>query len=121
MMKAAAKGHAQVVELLLAHGAEVNAVDKGGYSALMVAAADGHAASVHLLLDHGADPDLQDGSLGWTALIWAAKEGQLETVELLLAGGASPQIVDNAGQSARRWAERLGHRAVAARLHAAGG
>jgi ankyrin repeat protein len=52
---AAASGHMETVELLLKNGAEVDAAQKGGYTALHSAAHNGNAAMVELLLAHGAD------------------------------------------------------------------
>ncbi len=46
----------QMAELLLAHGAEVNAVQMGSFTALHEAASRGDAALVRLLLAAGADP-----------------------------------------------------------------
>ena len=49
------KGHAEVVQYLLAHGAEVNQVNpSSGIFALIVAAHRGHAEVVKILLAHGA-------------------------------------------------------------------
>ena len=54
---------AEVVELLLAHGSDVNARQQVGYTPLMGAAASGREDLVQLLLRHGADRSLvaEDG------------------------------------------------------------
>ena len=49
----------RVVDLLLAHGAVLDAADNRGRTALMIAAALGHAAVVAHLLQHGADRALK--------------------------------------------------------------
>ncbi len=52
---AACCGHSRVVELLLAHGANVHRADRYGNTPLHAAAASGNAQIVRLLLEHGAD------------------------------------------------------------------
>lgn len=52
---AVAGGHAEVVALLIAHGANINHRYGNGFSPLLTAAANGHLEIVKLLLEHGAD------------------------------------------------------------------
>ena len=61
----------RVVDLLLAHGAGLDATDNRGRTALMIAAALGDVATVDCLLRHGADRALKDKD-GKTALDLAA-------------------------------------------------
>lgn len=63
---AAAAGRRDVCEVLLDAGADVNAVQHGGYTALLDAAANGNEALVELLLARGADRTarLDDGRGG---------------------------------------------------------
>lgn len=53
---AASGGHAAIVELLLEHGADANAVQEGGFTPLHSAAQNGDRKSVEALLGAGADP-----------------------------------------------------------------
>ena len=53
--RASRNGHPEVAELLLARGAEVNAVDRAGATSLMIASANGHEFVVGQLLSHDAD------------------------------------------------------------------
>ncbi len=85
---AAMKGHKDIVELLLAHGATVDAGGRSGRTALHWAALKGHRDTVKLLLEYGADVDVLD-ELGRTALDWAMIRGQAEVVELLRRRAAS--------------------------------
>jgi ankyrin repeat protein len=64
---ALAGGHRDVTELLLVSGAEVNAKQHGGYTALHAAAFDGDPDLTRLLLANGADASLESDG-GQTAL-----------------------------------------------------
>ena len=58
---AAMRGHASVVKLCLARGANINgASDDAPHTALHLAATHGHVAVVELLIGHGADVDVRD-------------------------------------------------------------
>jgi ankyrin repeat protein len=53
---AAAAGEGEVCEVLLDAGADVNAVQHGGYTALLEARQNGNEELAQLLLERGADP-----------------------------------------------------------------
>jgi len=74
-----------VLDMLLAHGAEVDARAIGGPTALEVAAAQGSWIMVHALLDSKAD--VKKSPL---ALPDACKKGFVEIARLLLKAGADP-------------------------------
>jgi hypothetical protein len=59
---AAHLGHLEIAELLLRHGADVNARGDGGDTPLHEAANNGHVEVVELLLKHGADIEAEDAS-----------------------------------------------------------
>ncbi|MFV8756337.1 ankyrin repeat domain-containing protein [Nannocystaceae bacterium ST9] len=76
-----------VVELLLAHGAEVNVHDANGVTPLMVHAGRGGALDVvESLLARGADPSAQAN--GSNAMTWAARADDLPVAARLLAAGS---------------------------------
>ena len=56
-----------IVRLLVSHGINVDAVNKGGETALMVAAENGNSADVKVLLESGADVSKlsRDGKTAW--------------------------------------------------------
>jgi ankyrin repeat protein len=62
LMTAAEKGRIATVDLLLAHGANVNARSRSGWTALHHAAWSNHQAIARKLLDAGADPLARDNS-----------------------------------------------------------
>ncbi|KAJ4030597.1 hypothetical protein NW763_014837, partial [Fusarium oxysporum] len=101
-------GHLEVVEKLLAEGADANA------AALQAAAWGGHLEVVEKLLAAGADVNAAAGYDGWTALEAAAEGGHLEVVEKLLAKGA------NANAAALEAAAGGGHLEVVEKLLAKG-
>jgi ankyrin repeat protein len=86
-MTAARTGRTGPVKALLARGADVNAKDRKGQTALMWAAADGHVEVVSLLLEAKAEFKNAVPS-GFTPLLFAAREGRIEVVRVLLKAGA---------------------------------
>ncbi|MFC4452848.1 ankyrin repeat domain-containing protein [Deinococcus sonorensis] len=79
---AAAGNHTELAELLLAHGADVDARQHGGFTPLMAAAQNGNLELVRVLLDRGADPLMQTED-GRDALSLASEEGHTAVVQLL--------------------------------------
>jgi ankyrin repeat protein len=75
------------VKTLLSHGANVNARERRGQSALMWAAAEGHAEVVEVLIQSGADFQTALPS-GFTPLFFAVREGRTRVVHALLEAGA---------------------------------
>jgi uncharacterized protein len=86
LIEAAAKGEITRVKNLLAKGADVNAREQQGRTALMEAAAKGQTASVEVLLAKGADIHARDQD-GMTALMWAEKKGDSLIIQLLKKAG----------------------------------
>jgi ankyrin repeat protein len=76
------------VEVLLAHGADVDAKNNFGETALMWAARDGHTSIVQALLGKGADVNWKHPFAGDTALFYAAAGGHTAIVKALLAHDA---------------------------------
>ena len=60
---AAMQGHLDVMEVILQHGADPNAVDSYGGFPLQYSAGSGHAEGCRLLLRYGADPALENKQL----------------------------------------------------------
>ena len=73
---------ARLATVLIEHGANVNATNPGGVTALMIAAADNHANIVELLLKSGADVNARSED-GRTALSIAEANSNDALVKLL--------------------------------------
>lgn len=83
---ASINGNREVVELLLEHNAEVNALRNDLMSPLMCAASNGHQYIVELLLDKGAKTNFVDADNS-TVLHHAAISGQNNVIKSLIAKG----------------------------------
>jgi len=86
-------------KLLLRHGADANAKDNEGWTPLMYATDLGDIERVKILIDTHADVNASDNK-GWTPLMYAASEGKVEKVKLLLAAGADPNAKNKTGDTA---------------------
>lgn len=84
--------HPAIVRELVDRGAEVDACEDRGRTALMLSAANGHRASAAVLLSVGADAHGPRANNGWSAAMFAAANGHASCIKLLLdkAGGAVP-------------------------------
>ena len=82
-------GIIQILTILLEHGADPNALDDSGQTALHLASSREGFTDVELLLEYGADMGVQDED-GWTPLHGAAHHLNLQVVAVLLNRGADP-------------------------------
>jgi ankyrin repeat protein len=93
------QGHKDIVELLLAYGADVNKAAKvSGCSPLFPAVAYGHKDIVELLIEAGADVNMRDKT-EYTPLNSASYQGHKEIAELLLNAGADVNQAENDGKA----------------------
>src|SRR2546425_1546753 len=92
---AAARGNEAAVRALLDLGANPNAREMAGETALALAAEHGHRAVVEMLLAAGAEPNLKSRS-SESPLLAAARRGFDDIVQILRAAGARDERLDAA-------------------------
>jgi Ankyrin repeats (3 copies)/Ankyrin repeat len=90
--RAAISDAAEVVQLLLAGGAEVNVHGPLGITPLILAASNGSRRAAEVLLDHGADVTTSDGHRE-TALSEATTHNHAEIIRLLLIHVPTPTSI----------------------------
>jgi hypothetical protein len=76
-----------IIEMLIAKGADLNLKDKAGYTVLHLAARSGHKERAKLFIANGADVNAKDKK-GRTPLSYAQDKGHTEVAELLRKHGA---------------------------------
>ena len=100
-----------MVALLLDVGADVDAANNAGATALITVSEnpswgrilpeDPNAAVVALLLEAGADPNVRDPTFGGgTLLHWASERGDVRVIELLARAGVDVNARDDRGATA---------------------
>jgi ankyrin repeat protein len=93
------QGYVDLLCILRDAGADVNARDVEGQTALINSAGIANSRVMELLLSNGADVNAQNNR-GWTALMVAAQAGQANTVKVLLGAGANVNLKNNEGKTA---------------------
>jgi ankyrin repeat protein len=120
LMSAARTGNADIVRLLIEHGADVNVKGETyGETALVWAADQNHAEAAKVLIAHGADVNARTNPLerpkdrfglegvltilphgSWTPLMYAARQGSLDAARTLVDAGANLNLTDPDGSTA---------------------
>lgn len=114
-------GRTAVIDILMQHGANVDAPDNNGMTPLMSASLRGFTKMVKFLKERGANIEAQDKT-GMTPLMHAAYHSakrnetpmmstrKQDTISYLLSQGASLDAEDSAGRNAEERAERGGNK-----------
>ena len=100
MHAAARAGRADILSLLIEHGAELEGRANFNMTPLHVASGYGKLEAVRCLLDHGADINARDRD-DWTVLGWALSEkNNIQVVRLLLERGVDVDVRDISSRTA---------------------
>jgi len=117
LITAALLKHLVLCDLLLASGADVNAVGKAGHTALHIAAENRQLELINHLLALGANPNAHStGGEAETPLHEAAAQDHVDVATRLLAAGAEVNAVTRSGETPLHRAVQAGQRRMAAWL-----
>ena len=105
-------GYADILALLLEHGADVDSRDGDGSTPLHWAAYHGTLGVGRCALDRGADVNARANDK-LTPLSDAARKGHVEFARMLLERGALINVRDDQGRTPLSWAVARGHVQVA--------
>jgi ankyrin repeat protein len=122
LTEASLRGSADIVRLLLQHGADPNhAVKQFAATPLIFAAMRGSEPVLDLLISKGASVEARDAT-GSTALMWAVYSDNAgpAAAARLIAAGADVNAKNKLGESPMTWAARRGETAMVALLRKAG-
>jgi uncharacterized protein len=110
LIQAAKAGSLADLNAALADGADINARDTDGVTALWMASQQGYADVVKFLLSTGAEVNVSRTDDGISALYMAALNGHADIVRLLLENGADIDIKKTTNGITALWAaSRNGH------------
>ncbi len=119
LLDAAKEGKENEVGRLLKAGADKDAADHFGRTALMKAARNGHTGVAKLLVGEKVDVNAKDDN-NVTALMNATIGGHMEIAELLVGKGANVNAKNTSGRTALDYAINSGKTAVAEFLESKG-
>ena len=108
LVAAASDGDTARVVELLRQGANVNARNALGRTAVMAATYGRHAGTVEALIGAGADVNLRDAMLN-NPFLYAGAEGMVDILRLATKAGADPGITNRYGGTALIPAAERGH------------
>ena len=97
------KGHKEIVEILIAKGADVDAKGQYDWNAFHGAALHGRTEIAGLLIAKGVDVNAKNEE-GYTPLFYAAYKGHKEVAELLISKGADVNAQMDDGRTSLDWA-----------------
>ncbi len=106
----------ELIDLLIEHGADVNACDSEGVSVFEYAITYNNLALVESMIGSGIDVNETRRKSGFTPLMAAACYGRVKMLELILQAGADKERLDNRGFSAYDFARKMQKKRMVARL-----
>lgn len=103
----------EIAEVLITNGADVNATNQGGYTALHYAVGHPNVEVLRQLIAAKANLNTRDATFGMTPLHSASMQSRpLELLEMLLEAGADMEVKDNRGRTPFTYALERYHAAL---------
>lgn len=99
--------YTRVAQMLLENGADPNAEDEGGYTALHLAVANNNIECVRVLIEYRCKVNHQNQDR-FTPLHTACRYQFQSIATLLMESGADPHIPDGQGRTAMQLSQRYG-------------
>lgn len=99
LMYASQEGHIEAMKLLIANGANVNAMPENKVAPFLSAIYAGKTKAAEILFQSGADVNVQDNS-GMSPLLVALQKNDTILINLLLDAGANIYVQNNEGACA---------------------
>lgn len=96
LIQAAERGQTAEVRRLLQTGAQIDAQDGRGRTAIMAATHGNHPETVAALIEAGANIHIQD-NMKDNPYLYAGAEGYLEILKLTIKAGADPKLTNRYG------------------------
>ncbi|HLJ53565.1 MAG TPA: ankyrin repeat domain-containing protein [Chthonomonadaceae bacterium] len=103
LTQTAAMGSLEIVEAILAQGADVDLTEDSGCTALTYAAHGGHLEVMEALLRAGADPNHRDNDSESVLMSAADHPGNASALRILIAAGADVNATSPTGETPLYW------------------
>lgn len=108
LIEYAEQGNTEQVRQLLQSGADINATDEQGRTAVMAATYHNHVGTVEALIQAGADINIRDHQLN-NVFLYAGAEGMMEILRLAIEADADVTLTNRYGGTALIPASDRGH------------
>ncbi|MGG3504413.1 ankyrin repeat domain-containing protein [Paenibacillus lautus] len=108
LIEYAEQGNTEQVRQLLQSGANINATDEQGRTAVMAATYHNHVGTVEALIQAGADINIRDKQLN-NVFLYAGAEGMMEILRLAIEADADVTLTNRFGGTALIPASDRGH------------